>query len=172
MTYVNRLSEIIEQKKEKFIEVSDCIWNFAETRFEEYQSAELLCSTLESEGFSVEKGVGNIETAFIGSFGTGKPVVAIMGEFDALSGMSQKKATAKKEPIVQGENGHGCGHNLLGTGSLAAAVAVKDYMEENHINGTVRYYGCPGEEGGSGKTQSSNYRARRSACNFAKPNST
>ncbi|MBT2665070.1 amidohydrolase [Bacillus sp. ISL-4] len=152
MTHVNRLSEIIEQKKEKFIEVSDCIWNFAETRFEEYQSAELLCSTLENEGFSVEKGVGNIETAFIGSFGTGKPIVAIMGEFDALSGMSQKKATAKQEPIVQGENGHGCGHNLLGTGSLAAAVAVKDYMEENHIKGTVRYYGCPGEEGGSGKT--------------------
>ncbi|PJN91623.1 M20 family metallopeptidase [Bacillus sp. mrc49] len=152
MKHVTRLSEIIEQKKETFIEVSDCIWNFAETRFEEYQSAELLCTTLENEGFSVERGVGNIETAFIGSFGNGKPVVAIMGEFDALSGMSQQKATAKQKPIVQGENGHGCGHNLLGTGSLAAAVAVKEYMVENSIQGTVRYYGCPGEEGGSGKT--------------------
>ncbi|MGE6376652.1 M20 family metallopeptidase [Peribacillus muralis] len=152
MKHVNRLSEIIEQKKETFIDVSDRIWNFAETRFEEYQSAELLCTTLEKEGFSVERGVGNIETAFIGSFGNGKPVVAIMGEFDALSGMSQKKATARQEPILQGENGHGCGHNLLGTGSLAAAVAVKEFMEENSLEGTVRYYGCPGEEGGSGKT--------------------
>ncbi|AOH54574.1 amidohydrolase [Peribacillus muralis] len=151
MKHINRLSEIIEQKKETFIDVSDRIWNFAETRFEEYQSAELLCTTLENEGFTVERGVGNIETAFIGSFGSGKPVVAIMGEFDALSGMSQKKATARQEPILQGENGHGCGHNLLGTGSLAAAVAVKEFMEENSIEGTVRYYGCPGEEGGSGK---------------------
>ncbi|WP_285767097.1 M20 family metallopeptidase [Peribacillus sp. SI8-4] len=152
MEHVKRISEIIEQKKETFIEISDSIWNFAETRFEEYQSAELLCTTLENEGFTVEREVGNIETAFIGSFGTGKPVVAIMGEFDALSGMSQKKATARQEPIAQGENGHGCGHNLLGTGSLAAAVAVKQYMEENSLSGTVRYYGCPGEEGGSGKT--------------------
>lgn len=152
MEHVKRLEEIIEQKREKFIEVSDRIWDYAETRFEEYRSAELLCEALESEGFSVERGVGGIETAFIGSYGFGKPTVAILGEFDALSDMSQKLAVAKKEPIVEGGNGHGCGHNLLGTGSLAAAVAVKNYMEENNIEGTIRYYGCPGEEGGSGKT--------------------
>ncbi|WP_280166058.1 M20 family metallopeptidase [Priestia aryabhattai] len=152
MEHVKRLEEIIEQKREKFIEVSDRIWDYAETRFEEYRSAELLCEALESEGFSVERGVGGIETAFIGSYGFGKPIVAILGEFDALSDMSQKLAVAKKEPIVEGGNGHGCGHNLLGTGSLAAAVAVKNYMEENNIEGTIRYYGCPGEEGGSGKT--------------------
>lgn len=147
MEHVKRLEEIIEQKREKFIEVSDRIWDYAETRFEEYRSAELLCEALESEGFSVERGVGGIETAFIGSYGFGKPIVAILGEFDALSDMSQKLAVAKKEPIVEGGNGHGCGHNLLGTGSLAAAVAVKNYMEENNIEGTIRYYGCPGEEG-------------------------
>lgn len=150
--HTKRISEMIEQKRDAFIKVSDSIWEFAETRFEEYRSAELLAQTLESEGFQVERGVGGIKTAFIGSFGSGKPVVAILGEFDALSGMSQKKAQAKQEPEVPGGNGHGCGHNLLGTASLAAAVAVKQYMEENNIKGTVRYYGCPGEEGGSGKT--------------------
>ncbi|MED1950271.1 M20 family metallopeptidase [Brevibacillus centrosporus] len=150
--HTQRIADMIESKRESFIKVADRIWEFAETRFEEYQSAELLASTLESEGFTVERGVGGIKTAFIGSFGSGSPVVAILGEFDALSGMSQKKGIAKQEAEVPGANGHGCGHNLLGTASLAAAVAVKQYMEENNIKGTVRYYGCPGEEGGSGKT--------------------
>jgi aminobenzoyl-glutamate utilization protein B len=135
-----------------FIEISDKIWEYAETRFEEIKSAELICSTLEDEGFQVDRGVAAIETAFIGSFGTGKPVVAILGEYDALSGLSQHKGVAKEEPIIKSGNGHGCGHNLLGSGSLAAAVALKHYMEENNIPGTVRYYGCPAEEGGSGKT--------------------
>ncbi|WP_019121461.1 M20 family metallopeptidase [Brevibacillus massiliensis] len=146
-----RISEMIEEKRDLFIQVSDQIWEYAETRFEEFRSAELLCKTLEDQGFTVERGVGGIETAFIGSYGSGAPVVAILGEYDALSGMSQKKGCAKEEPLVPGGNGHGCGHNLLGTGSLAAAVAVKQYMEENNMSGTVRYYGCPGEEGGSGK---------------------
>ncbi|WP_289138542.1 M20 family metallopeptidase [uncultured Brevibacillus sp.] len=150
--HTKQIAEMIENKRDSFIKVSDRIWEFAETRFEEYQSAELLAGTLESEGFQVERGVGGIQTAFIGSFGSGSPVVAILGEFDALSGMSQKKGQAKEEPLVPGANGHGCGHNLLGTASLAAAVAVKQYMEENNMSGTVRYYGCPGEEGGSGKT--------------------
>ncbi|MEJ8546932.1 amidohydrolase [Brevibacillus borstelensis] len=150
--HTQKISEMIEQKRDLFIRVSDNIWSFAETRFEEYRSAELLAQTLESEGFRVERGVGGIKTAFIGSFGSGGPIVAILGEFDALSGMSQKKGQAMQEAEVPGGNGHGCGHNLLGTASLAAAVAVKQYMEENNLKGTVRYYGCPGEEGGSGKT--------------------
>jgi len=150
--HTQRIADMIESKRESFIQVSDRIWEFAETRFEEYQSAELLASTLESEGFAVERGVGGIKTAFIGSFGSGGPVVAILGEFDALSGMSQKKGQAVQEAEVPGANGHGCGHNLLGTASLAAAVAVKQYLQENNLSGTVRYYGCPGEEGGSGKT--------------------
>ncbi|GEC93841.1 MULTISPECIES: M20 family metallopeptidase [Brevibacillus] len=149
--HTKRIAEMIENKRDAFIKVSDQIWDFAETRFEEYQSAELLAQTLEGEGFQVERGVGGIKTAFIGSFGSGNPVVAILGEFDALSGMSQKKGQTTEEPLVAGANGHGCGHNLLGTASLAAAVAVKEYMEENNMTGTVRYYGCPGEEGGSGK---------------------
>ncbi|MGE7609960.1 M20 family metallopeptidase [Peribacillus frigoritolerans] len=148
----HRLSEIIEEKRDLFINVSDKIWEYAETRFEEYQSAELLCQTLENEGFQVERGVGGIKTAFIGSYGSGKPVVAILGEYDALASLSQKSGVANEDPISEGGNGHGCGHNLLGSGSLAAAVALRHFMEEKGISGTVRYYGCPGEEGGSGKT--------------------
>ncbi|HZG17906.1 MAG TPA: M20 family metallopeptidase [Candidatus Bathyarchaeia archaeon] len=149
---LQKLSAIIERKRELFIQVSDRIWEYAETRFEEYQSAELLCQTLEGEGFQVERHVGGIETAFIGRYGSGKPVVAFLGEFDALSGLSQEKGVAEEIPLIPGGNGHGCGHNLLGTGSLAAAVALKTYMAEHNLPGTILYYGCPGEEGGSGKT--------------------
>lgn len=147
----DRIAEIIEQKRELFTQVSDRIWEFAETRFEEFRSAELLCQTLEQEGFTVEKNLAGIKTAFVGSYGSGGPVVAILGEYDALSGLSQERGNAEHQPITAGGNGHGCGHNLLGTGSLAAAVAIRHYMEENRIKGTVRYYGCPAEEGGSGK---------------------
>ncbi|OIK13821.1 amidohydrolase [Bacillus sp. MUM 116] len=152
MSDIKKIIEIIEEKKDTFIQISDQIWEFAETRFQEVQSAELICQTLESEGFSVEKGIADLPTAFVGSFGTGNPVVAILGEYDALSGLSQKSGSTFPEPIETGGNGHGCGHNLLGIGSLAAAVALKDMMEQNGLNGTVRYYGCPAEEGGSGKT--------------------
>lgn len=158
-----RIVEIIDQKSDLFTNVSDRIWEYAETRFEEFRSAELLCKTLEAEGFTVEKGVAGIETAFIGSYGSGSPVVAILGEYDALSGLSQERGNATHQPIVAGGNGHGCGHNLLGTGSLAAAVAIRLYMEENGIQGTVRYYGCPAEEGGSGKA----YMAREGLFNDA-----
>ncbi len=152
MTSQSRLSQIIENKREKLIEVSNQIWEYAETGFEEFKSAKLLCQTLAEEGFEVEQGVANIETAFIGSFGSGKPVIAFLGEFDALTGLSQNGGIAQPNPQQIGGNGHGCGHNLLGTGSLAAAIALRDYMRENNITGTVRYYGCPGEEIGGGKT--------------------
>ncbi|MBU2701782.1 aminobenzoyl-glutamate utilization protein B [Sporomusaceae bacterium BoRhaA] len=147
----NRLDEIIDEKQELFIAASDQIWNYAETKFQEVQSAETLCLLLAKEGFEIEKGIAELSTAFVATFGSGSPVVALLGEYDALSGLSQKAGVAHKEAIVEGGNGHGCGHQLLGTGSLAAAVAVKKYLEENHIKGTIRYYGCPGEEGGSGK---------------------
>lgn len=150
--YKNRLDELIDEKKHIYIDVSDRIWEYAETRFQEFKSAEILANILEEEGFVVDRGIAKIPTAFVASFGSSNPVVAILGEYDALSGMSQKSNTAMKEAIVEGGNGHACGHNLLGAGSLAAAVAVKDYLEENDIEGTIRYYGCPGEEGGSGKT--------------------
>ncbi|MFJ5791815.1 M20 family metallopeptidase [Lysinibacillus sp. NPDC093197] len=152
MDYRNTLSKVIEEKRQKLISVSDQIWGYAETGFEEFQSAELLCNTLEEEGFTVEKGVGNIDTAFIGSYGTGKPIIAVLGEFDALTGLSQVGGDIQYNPEVTNGNGHGCGHNLLGTGALAAAIAIRSYLKENNFEGTVRYYGCPGEEIGSGKT--------------------
>lgn len=152
MNHRVRISHIIEEKRNLLIGVSDCIWEYAETGFEETKSADLLCKTLEQEGFTVQRGVANINTAFIGSYGSGSPVVAILGEYDALSGLSQKGGLAKPDPVQNGGNGHGCGHNLLGTGALAAAIAIRTYMEENNLPGTVRYYGCPGEEIGGGKT--------------------
>lgn len=147
----NRLDEIIEEKKSIFINVNDKIWEYAESRFEEFKSAELLTKVLEEEGFSLDRGIADISTAFMASFGSGHPIIAILGEYDALSGLSQKSGVNKKEPLIEGWNGHGCGHNILGAGALAAAVAVKQYLEENKMEGTIRYYGCPGEEGGSGK---------------------
>lgn len=151
MERLGRIAEIVEQKRDMFIQASDQIWEYAETRFEEHRSAHLLSEILENEGFSVERGAGGIETAFVASFGSGEPVAAILGEYDALFGLSQKNGVTRKEMIVDGGNGHGCGHNLLGVGALAAAVALRHYMEENKLSGTVRYYGCPAEEGGGGK---------------------
>jgi len=151
MNYHETISSIIEEKKQKLIEISDKIWDFAETRYEEFRSAELLCAELEEEGFEVQRDVGGINTAFVGSYGSGHPVIAILGEYDALPGLSQEAGvTAKKEIIFSGD-GHGCGHNLLGVGSLAAAIAIRYYMKQNGLQGTVKYYGCPAEEGGGGK---------------------
>ena len=146
------VSKLIGAKKEKFLKVSDEIWNFAETRFEEFKSAEALALALESEGFNVERNSCNIETAFVGSWGSGSPVIGFLGEYNALSGLSQVADEIVKKPIVDGTPGHGCGHNLLGAGALMAAVALKDYFEQNNLPGTVKYFGTPGEEGGSGKT--------------------
>lgn len=146
------INEYIASKAEMFYKISDDIWDAAETAFEEYQSAEVLCKALEAEGFAVSRGIAGIETAFSGKAGSGGPVVGILGEFDALSGLSQMAGIAEKKELVKGGNGHGCGHNLLGAGSFAAAVGIKKYLEESGTPGTVIYYGCPGEEGGSGKT--------------------
>ncbi|MER2090193.1 M20 family metallopeptidase [Sporosarcina sp. JAI121] len=151
MQFQQALSTIIEQKKGKFIALSDNIWNVPELHFQEYKSSDYLCEALEEEGFQVERNVAGLKTAFVGSYGTGKPVVAILGEFDALAGLSQKKGLTHNDPVVEGGSGHGCGHNLLGTGSFAAAVAIKDYMALTKLEGTVRFYGCPAEESGSGK---------------------
>jgi len=145
------IGSFIEKKRDVFIELSDKIWAFAETAFVEFQSADLLCEALEKEGFSVERGTGGVATAFCGSWGSGSPVIAFLGEYDALSGLSQKGGVALKEPLVPGGNGHGCGHNNLGAGAFAAAVAFREYLKSSGKSGTVRYYGCPGEEGGSGK---------------------
>ncbi len=142
----------IELMKPHFTTLSDSIWDFAELKFEERQSAGVLANALEENGFVVRRGVAGMDTAFIGEFGHGKPVIAFLGEFDALAGMSQMAGVAEAKPLQPDASGHGCGHNLLGVGSLMAAIALARHLKANNLPGTVRYYGCPGEEGGSGKT--------------------
>ncbi len=142
----------IESMKPHFTTLSDSIWDFAELKFDERQSAGVLANALEENGFVVRRGVAGMDTAFIGEFGHGKPVIAFLGEFDALAGMSQMAGVAEAKPLQPDASGHGCGHNLLGVGSLMAAIALARHLKANNLPGTVRYYGCPGEEGGSGKT--------------------
>lgn len=151
MTAKERISLSIEERRERLCNISDRIWEYAETRYEEYKSSALLCETLTEEGFTVECNVAGMETAFVASYGSGQPVIAFLGEFDALYGMSQIAGILEKKPLVEGGNGHGCGHHALGTGSLAAALALKDYIKNEGLEGTVRYVGCPAEEGGCGK---------------------
>lgn len=132
-------------------DVADHIWEYAELSLQEKKSAELYCRVLAEEGFQVEKGICNIETAFSASYGSGRPVIGILAEYDALSGLSQKAGSLEREEIHPGGCGHGCGHNLLGAGAMAAAMGVKAYLEKNVCPGTVILYGCPGEEGGAAK---------------------
>jgi aminobenzoyl-glutamate utilization protein B len=143
--------EIVERKREDFFALSDRIWDIPETNYEEYQSAEEHARLLEKEGFRVERGIAGLPTAVMGEAGDEGPVIAILGEFDALPGLSQEAGIAEERPLVNGGNGHGCGHNMLGAGSMLAAAAVKDFLAENGLKGRVRYYGCPAEEGGSSK---------------------
>ncbi len=145
------ISDVINLKKEKLTGMSDKIWGMPETAFTEFETVKVLCEGLRSEGFEVEEGVADIATAFTARYGKGKPVIGILGEFDALSGLSQKAGQPEKEAVVHGGNGHGWGHHLLGVAGIAAAVAIKDYLDKTGRDGTVIYFGCPGEEGGSGK---------------------
>ena len=141
----------MEEKKDTIFYVADNVWEYAELSLQEYKSCALYCEVLEKEGFQVERGICGIETAFSASFGSGKPVIGILAEYDALSGLSQKAGSTKREELISGGNGHGCGHNLLGAGAFAAAVGVKAYLEQTGHSGTVVLYGCPGEEGGAAK---------------------
>ncbi|MEM2538132.1 MAG: M20 family metallopeptidase [Candidatus Methanomethylicia archaeon] len=142
--------EYIEKNKDRFIEISDKIWEYAELGLIEYKSSKLLAEELEKHGFKVRIGVAGMPTAFIGEWGFGKPVIGVMGEYDALPGLSQKKVPWK-EPLIEGAPGHGCGHNIHGVSGLAAAIAVRYAMEKYGIKGTIRFYGCPAEENFSGK---------------------
>ncbi len=148
---IEKIIESVNARADRLNLASDRIWEYAETAFTENRSMEELCSILEAEGFEVKKGIGNVETAFSGSFGSGKPVIGLLGEYDALFGLDQVAGATEKVSEHAGCPGHGCGHNMLGVGSLAAAIAVKDYLQETGAPGTIIYYGCPGEEGGSGK---------------------
>jgi aminobenzoyl-glutamate utilization protein B len=140
----------IEANHAQYGEVAQEIWDFAEVGYMEEQSAALLKATLADAGFQVESGVAGMPTAFVASYGSGSPVVGILAEYDALPGMSQARVPVRqREPGM--EAGHGCGHHLFGAGSVAAAIAVKAWMESEGVTGTVRLYGTPAEEGGAGK---------------------
>ena len=145
------LDALIQEKQQNFYQVSDQIWGFAEMRYQEFQSAKLQKEVLTQEGFTIEENLGGIPTAFRAKFGHGKPVVAFLGEFDALPNLSQQADVTSPSPVTPGAPGHGCGHHLLGTGCMQAAVAVKDYLLQHPMEGTVIYYGCPAEEAGAGK---------------------
>ncbi len=141
----------IEEKASLITHVADTIWENPELSLQEEKSARLYCKTLREEGFAVEEGICGIATAFSASYGSGRPLIGILAEYDALSGLSQKGGSLQRQEVVAGGCGHGCGHNLLGAGSLAAALGVKAYLEKTGKPGTVVLYGCPGEEGGAAK---------------------
>src|SRR5689334_5008152 len=140
----------IDAKSQQYATIAHKIWEFAEVGYQEVKSSALLQETLAQAGFKIDKGVEGMPTAFVASYGTGKPVIAILGEFDALPGISQD-AVAEVKKVEGRPSGHACGHHLFGTASAAAAIAVKDWLVANKQSGTIRFYGTPAEEGGSGK---------------------
>lgn len=146
------LYDIIEDNAPSIIALSDQIWELSELSMEEYRSAEYYCQLLEQEGFQVQRQLCGIPTAFSGQFGSGSPRIGILGEFDALSGLSQQAGSTQRQCVTEGGNGQGCGHNLLGAGAFGAALAIKKALEAGELQGTVIFYGCPGEEGCAGKT--------------------
>ena len=146
------LYQTVEEKSALITGISDKIWEYAELSMMEVKSAAEYISTLKNEGFTVKENLCGISTAFSGSYGSGKPVIGFLGEFDALSGLSQVPGISHPQTMVEGGCGHGCGHNLLGAGALGAAIAVKKAIEAGFLQGTVVFYGCPGEEGCAGKT--------------------
>jgi aminobenzoyl-glutamate utilization protein B len=130
----------------KYGKISDAIWNYAELPMQEFKSSAILIKALEEEGFNVDKGVAGMPTCFVATWGSGKPVIGILGEFDALPMISQKALTPVQAPLVTGAPGHGCGHNMMGTAGIAAIIAVKRSMEQNKLQGTIKFFGSPAEE--------------------------
>lgn len=140
----------VEKHEAELIAISDSIWSLAETAFNEEVSSEILADYAEKNGLEVTRGVAGMPTAFVATYGSGNPVISILGEYDALPGISQKTQPAK-EPLKDGAAGHGCGHNLFGTASLGAAIAVKELMDEGKLKGTLKFLGTPAEEKFFGK---------------------
>lgn len=145
------LYDAIDGKAEVLTALSDQIWEYAELSMAEHRSAQAYLQVLKQEGFTLRENLCGMATAFSGSFGTGKPVIGLLGEYDALSGLSQAPGVARPAPLQEGGCGQGCGHNLLGAGSLGAAIAIKELIKAGKLTGTVIFYGCPGEEGCAGK---------------------
>lgn len=140
----------VERHMAELIELSDLIWRYAEPALLETRSAEALAAYAETQGFKVERGLAGMPTAFVASYGEGRPVIGVLGEYDALPGLSQKVSTSR-EALEPGAAGQGCGHNLLGAGAMGAAVAVKELIAAGRLKGTVRFYGTPAEEAVGGK---------------------
>jgi len=145
-----KMLEGLTQKKEQLSDIAHQIWEWAEVGYQEHQSSELLQKTLKEAGFKIETGVAGIPTAFVATYGQGKPVVGILAEFDALPGVSQQ-AVPVREVREDQSAGHACGHHLFGAGSSGAAIAVKEWLASTGTSGTIRLFGCPAEEGGAGK---------------------
>ncbi len=140
----------VEKHQDELTKISDQIWGFAEIAMREHKSAKLLADYAEAQGFKVTRGVAGIPTAFVAEYGSGKPIIGILGEFDALPGLSQK-AQPNKEALLEGAPGHGCGHNMFGTASLGAATSIKELIAAGKLKGTIRFYGTPAEEDLAGK---------------------
>lgn len=149
---MHEIEKIIEDKRSEFERISDTIWEYAEIGFNEYHSSKLLKEYLASEEFRIIDNCGNLETAFMAEYGEGKPVIAFLGEYDALEGLSQKAEEYEKVPVEGKTTGHGCGHNCLAGGAVAATIGLKEYIKHHHLRCTIRFYGCPAEENGSGKS--------------------
>ncbi|HAT87383.1 MAG TPA: amidohydrolase [Rhizobiales bacterium] len=152
MQNTNPIWDHVESHREEFIGLSDRVFDTPETLYGEFKSVAEHKRMLEEQGFRITENAAGIPTAVVGEAGEDGPVIAILGEFDALPYLSQEAGEAEHKPLEDGGNGHGCGHNLLGAAALLAATAVKDWLAENNIKARVRYYGCPAEEGGAAKT--------------------
>ena len=150
---IQTIKDLVSAKADTTVALAKEIWGYAELSYEETKSAAALIAALKQEGFTIEEGIADIPTAFTATYqcGSGKPVVGFLAEYDALSGLSQKAACPVQEPVTEGGAGHGCGHNLLGAGCYAAAVALKDYLVKEKKDGTVIFFGCPAEEGAGSK---------------------
>ena len=150
---IQTIKDLVSAKADTTVALAKEIWGYAELSYEETKSAAALVTALKQEGFTIEEGIADIPTAFTATYqcGSGKPVVGFLAEYDALSGLSQKAGCPVQEPVREGGAGHGCGHNLLGAGCYAAAVALKDYLIKEKKDGTVIFFGCPAEEGAGSK---------------------
>ena len=150
---IQTVKDLVASQADAAVALAKEIWNYAELSYEEVRSAAALMEALKKEGFAIEEGIAGIPTAFTATFqsGSGKPVVGFLAEYDALAGLSQKAGCPVQEAVEPGGAGHGCGHNLLGAGCYAAAVALKDYLVKENKDGTVIFFGCPAEEGAGAK---------------------